>query len=156
MSFNYRKHLWLWLLATALGSAISLFAYAQVDDISLTRELAESLARAKTPEERTRLLTSHKALITVALRRALIIEGNSLLAEGKYSDATTAYDTAKSISEQIGDKAGVGAALLNTGTVFYLQGNLERAVESYQAAQQIFSDTKDQAARSGCVDRRTL
>ena len=145
MSRTYKKHLCLWLVATALCSAIAPFAYGQIDEIAHARELAESLVRAKTPEERTRLLTSHKQLITVALRRALIIEGNTFLAEGKYADAIATYDTAKSIAEQIGDKAGVGAALLNTGTVFYLQGNLEKAVESYQAARQIFVETKDQA-----------
>jgi tetratricopeptide (TPR) repeat protein len=144
MCCKYTKHLCTWLVASALCLAISPGAFAQADDIARTRKLAQSLAHAKTPEERNRLLTSHKEAITVALRRALIVEGNVLLAEGKYADARTAYDTAKRVAEQIGDKAGVGAALLNTGTVLYLQGNHEQAIEKYDASRQIFSETKDQ------------
>ena len=108
------------------------------------RELTRSLLNAKSPQERADLLAAHTALVTVGLRRWLISEGTTFLAEGKYAEAINAFDIAKSVSEQIKDDAGIGTASLNTGTVLYLQGNYDGALAKYQEARAIFAKIKDQ------------
>lgn len=138
------KKLCLYVLATLCFSSFSFSAHAQPTDAVKLRQLAYSLLNAKSPQERADLLAANKELVTVPLRRWIISEGTTLVAEGKYAQATNAFDIAKSIAEQINDLTGVASASLNTGTVFFIQGNYDAALESYQQARTIFATTKDQ------------
>ncbi|HEV2764518.1 MAG TPA: tetratricopeptide repeat protein, partial [Pyrinomonadaceae bacterium] len=112
---------------------------------SRVRELARALVSAKSQEERAALLASKKQLVTPDLRKQLIAEGNTFLAEGKYAEASGVYELAGRVAEQINDAEGVAAVSLNVGTVHYLQGNYERALASYQKARQLFEQRNDRA-----------
>jgi len=135
----------LWVIAVSLCLSISAFTQEQSNDPHEIQEFARALIRAKTQEERGALLVTKKHLVTVQLRKALLAEGNSFLAEGRYSEASDAFGQASTIADQIGDKAGIGAASLNIGTVYYLLGDYDRALGSYQKARTIFEEKKDGA-----------
>lgn len=119
-------------------------ALAQYTDAVKIRELTQSLLKAQSPQERSDLLASNKELVTSVLRRWLISEGTTRLAEAKYTEASNAFNIAKFVAEQLQDHAGVATASLNIGTVLYLQGNYDAALESYQQAREIFARTRDQ------------
>ncbi len=123
---------------------LSSLVHAQPTDAVRLRQLTYSLLNAKSPQEREDLLAANKDFVTVALRRWVISEGTTLVAEGKYAKAMEAFDIAKAIAEQIQDSTGIAAASLNRGTVFFIQGNYDAALESYQRARAIFAKTKDQ------------
>ncbi len=109
------------------------------------RELVRELLKTTSTEERNTLLAARKELLTIALRRALIMQGNGLLVAGKYSEALDIYTLAHSIAGQINDREGLASASLNIGTVNYFQGNHAVALERYQQARALFISVGNQA-----------
>src|SRR5690349_6303331 len=88
--------------------------------------------------KRTELVAAHPERITVQLRRELIQHGNLRFASTQYAQALEIYQLVEKISEQIGDKEGLAATWLNMGSVYYFQGNYERAIEHYRKAEAAF------------------
>jgi CHAT domain-containing protein/Flp pilus assembly protein TadD len=107
-------------------------------------DLATTLVSLKTPEEREQLLSKNQTLMTPALRRALITQGNSELLAGRYSSAFEIYGIARNIAEQIGDKEGLATASLDIGTVYYFQANYSAASEHYTKARELFIEVPNQ------------
>src|SRR5258708_6944959 len=93
------------LSAAILGLILSHTGFAQTPNPQV-EDFAEDLIRAKSPQERSALLTTKKELLTTELRKELIRHGNMLLMAGKYSEAFDIYIFAKNVAEQIGDKEG--------------------------------------------------
>jgi tetratricopeptide (TPR) repeat protein len=89
--------------------------------------------------KRTELLAAHPERITVALRKELIQHGNLRFASTQYAQALDLYQLVEKISEQIGDKEGLAATWLNMGSVYYFQGNYERALEHYRKSEAAFT-----------------
>jgi CHAT domain-containing protein len=102
------------------------------------QDLAAQLIAAKSEQERVTLLAANKGLITIRLRRVLIQKGNMLLTAGQYAKAFDVYVAAKQVAEQIGDKEGVATAMLDLGTVYYLQANYNSALDHYKQARELF------------------
>ncbi|HEU4712152.1 MAG TPA: CHAT domain-containing tetratricopeptide repeat protein [Pyrinomonadaceae bacterium] len=125
------------LIALVIGVHI----HAQTPpSLSEFEDLATTLIKLKSPEEREQLLARHQSLMTPDLRKALIRQGHSQLMAGRYSTAFDIYGVAQNISEQIGDKEGVATASLDIGTVFYFQANYPAALEHYQKARDLFTE----------------
>ena len=101
---------------------------------SFARQLVNS-----SHQKRTELLAAHPQLITVALRKELLRQGNNFLVDSKYAPALDVYRLAERIADQIKDKEGLGEIWLNIGSVYYFQGQHDLALESYRKAQQVFA-----------------
>src|SRR5690348_2023025 len=130
-------------LARALLIALVIGVNVQAQtppSLSEFEDLATTLIKLKSPEEREQLLAKHQALKTPDLRKALIRQGHSQLMAGRYSTAFDIYGVAQNISEQIGDKEGVATASLDIGTVYYFQANYPAALEHYQKARNLFTE----------------
>jgi len=111
---------------------------AEIDD------LATTLVTLKTSQEREQLLDKNSSLVTPALRKALIRQGNSQLLAGRYSTAFEIYGIAQNVAAQIGDKEGVATAWLDIGTVYYFQANYPAALEHYKKARDLFTEVTNQ------------
>lgn len=94
--------------------------------------LADKLAAAKNDDERRALLTAEKHLVTEALVRELIDQGNRLTAGGRYDEALVRHRLAQSIAEQLNDRAGIALALHRIGNVHFMRGDYDPALEHYQ------------------------
>ena len=132
-------------LLVVLLLSLNIFAQSpsrnQLSDID---DLATTLVTLKTPEEREQLLTRNQTLITPALRKALITQGNSELLAGRYSTAFEIYGIARNVAEQIGDKEGLATAWLDIGTIYYFQANYPAALEHYTKARELFIEVPNQ------------
>ena len=102
-----------------------------------TEKFALELASSP-PAKRTELLAAHPERVTVALRKELIQHGNLRFASTRFAQALEIYHLVEKISEQIGDKEGVAATWLNMGSVYYFQGNYERALDHYRKSEAAF------------------
>ncbi len=109
-------------------------------------DLAAALVAAKTDEESGALLAAEQELMTVGLRKALIVQGDQLRRQGKYLQALSVYTTALSVGEQIADKTGMARALLLIGVVHYRQGNYDLSLDSLQKSLALSELLGDQAA----------
>lgn len=103
-------------------------------------DFATTLITTKSPTERESLLSQKKGLMTPALRKALIRQGNVHLMAGQYATAFDIYGLARNIAEKIGDKEGVASASLDIGTVYYFQANYPAALEHYLKARELFTE----------------
>ena len=108
-------------------------------------ELASSPAA-----KRTELVAAHPERITVGLRRELIQHGNLRFASTQYAQALEIYQLVEKISEQIGDKEGVATTWLNMGSVYYFQGDYERALDHYRKAEAAFAGLDNRVEVGRC------
>jgi tetratricopeptide (TPR) repeat protein len=90
-------------------------------------------------EKRDELLAAHPERITIALRRELIQHGNLRFATTDYARALEIYQLVEKIATQIGDKEGLASTWLNMGSVYYFQGQYNRAIDHYQKAEAAFA-----------------
>ena len=118
-------------------------ARSEVD--SFARQLVNSSS-----QQRTELLAAHPQLITVALRKELLRQGNNFLVDSKYAPALDVYRLAEKVANQIKDNEGLAEIWLNIGSVYYFQGQHDLALESYRKAQQLFASlgNRSEAGRS--------
>ena len=107
-------------------------------------------------QQRTELLAAHPELISVALRKELVRQGNILLVDAKYAPALEVYRLVEKITEQIGDKEGLAATSLNIGSVYYFQGKYDLALENYNKAQQLFAALGNRSEAAGALVGRAL
>ncbi|HEU4835238.1 MAG TPA: tetratricopeptide repeat protein, partial [Pyrinomonadaceae bacterium] len=110
------------------------------DSIGPTNSAAEKFASelANSPAaKRTELLAAHREQITVELRKELLQHGNFRFATKEFTRALEIYQLVEKISEQIGDKEGLAATWLNMGSVYYFQGEYERAIDHYRKSEAV-------------------
>jgi tetratricopeptide (TPR) repeat protein/CHAT domain-containing protein len=88
--------------------------------------------------KRTELLAAHPEQITVELRKELLQHGNLRFVSREYAQALEIYQLIEKISEQIGDKDGLAATWLNMGSVYYFQGEYDRAIDHYRKSEAAF------------------
>jgi CHAT domain-containing protein len=99
---------------------------------SAADDLAEALVEVKSEEERAQLLAAEREMLTPALTRALIAQGNRSYSRGNYPLAATIYHLAHSIGERIGDQAGIAYTLGSIGNVYNSLNSYAQALEHYQ------------------------
>jgi tetratricopeptide (TPR) repeat protein/CHAT domain-containing protein len=112
------------------------------DTISPTNGDAERFARELTSSpaaKRAELLAAHPEQVTVELRKELLQHGNLRFVSREYAQALEIYQLVEKISEQIGDKDGLAATWLNMGSVYYFQGEYERAIDHYRKSEAAFA-----------------
>jgi CHAT domain-containing protein len=110
--------------------------------------LADALAAAGSASERQALLDKSPALVTVDLRKALMVRASQLQSQRRLAGAEAAYLAAVQVSHQIGDAEGEGLALNGVGVEEQLQGRYAPALEWYAkalAVQQALGDESGQA-----------
>ena len=93
---------------------------------------------SSTAAKRNELLAAHPERITIALRRELIQHGNLSFATTNYAQALEIYQLVERIAAQIGDKEGLASTWLNMGSVYYFQGEYNRAIDHYRKSEAAF------------------
>ncbi len=101
-------------------------------------------------DKRGELLAAHPELITVALRRELISLGNLRFTNTEYAKALDIYQLAQTISQQIGDQEGIATARLNSGSVYYFQGNYDLALDNYRQGETLFLSLNNRFEAARC------
>lgn len=117
--------------------AISFFLFswvasAQPGAIPAEKELAVALATAKTDEERQRLLTEDRELVTVKLREALMDQSEALRRKGNLAQALVVLHVTQRVAEQIDDKKGLAIVMRSIGNIQVQQGNYVQGLNYYQ------------------------
>ena len=107
---------------------------------SETHDLAAALAGAASEEERDLLLARKKDLMNGSLLVALRALSNPYVQKGDYAGALKIIQLAVGIAERIGDRAGLGNALCDLGTVYDRQSRAAQALDCYQKALAIFEE----------------
>jgi len=123
------SRLLLFFIITLFLSSICL---AQDDPRTLA--LVEKLMTAGVEEQRAALLVAEKELVTVGLRKSLIVQGKQQEISGKYQVAFEHYNLAKRVAEQINDQAGLAESLSSISYIHYLQGRYQEALETVRQA----------------------
>lgn len=124
---------------------ITIFPLFAQEKATPEKELALSLIKAESEQERTHLLAANKKLVTVELRTALLDEGDKLRVQSDFPKALYVFNLTKQIAEQIGDKAGVGHSLRAIGTIYAAQGNESLALDFFQQSFAIAEEVSDKA-----------
>jgi CHAT domain-containing protein len=130
---------WLWLLVFALGFQPTGLAQTEsrtpqpvpAQSLDVTA-LAAAVIGAKTGEERAALLAAHKGLITPALRSVLASKAFHLGLKGDYPQGLAVLSSLQEIGERNHDKAWIAISMIDSTVIYYLQGNLLKALESYR------------------------
>lgn len=113
--------------------------------VSSEEELTASLAAAKSEEDRKKLLEAEKELMTIELQRSLTGKADQLRNQGEYLEATTLYNLALTLAEQMSDREGIANALRGIGVINYNQGNYPQALNYYQKSLKIAEELDNKA-----------
>src|SRR5215213_7118382 len=98
-------------------------------EVAAEEDLASALAAAETKAGRDALLAAEQDLVTAELWEALSREGDRHTLLGNYPEAAARFNLAQEIAEQLGDRRGIAAALLGSGTVKRMEGKYAQASE---------------------------
>jgi CHAT domain-containing protein len=109
-------------------------------------DLVAAALAAKSEAERASLLAAEKELVTVELRKALIVQGRRLDQRGDYAQALILYQLAQTVAEKIGDQAGIVSSLIRIGTVYRMQGNFNSSMDYLQKVLPLARDSQDKSA----------
>ena len=117
-----------------------------------SREIAEFAFEltVQPADKRPEMLAAHPQRLTVALRRELISLGNLRFTNTEYAKALDIYQLAQKISEQIGDKEGIATARLNSGSVYFFQGNYDLALDNYRKGEALFLSLSNRFEAARC------
>lgn len=115
----------------------------QINDFAF--ELSNSPAN-----KRAEMMAAHPELITIPLRRELISLGNLRYTNTEYAKALDIYQLAQKTSEQIGDKEGIATAQLNSGSVYFFQGNYDLALDRYRKGEALFLSLNNRFEAARC------
>jgi CHAT domain-containing protein/tetratricopeptide (TPR) repeat protein len=119
--------------------------------VSLEEELAAAITEAKTDEERKTLLEANKALQTIELQRALVVQGTRLISRSSYSQGMAISQLASSLAQELNDKTGMASALRSIATIHRLQNRYIEAMEAYQKSLKISEEIDDQTGISSTL-----
>jgi CHAT domain-containing protein len=102
------------------------------------KELAAALVGAASGDEQERLLESRKQLMNRALLDALKAISDPIYEKSDYPRALKICQLTVRIAERIGDKIGLGHALLDIGVIHARQLRIAQALESLQKSLALF------------------
>jgi len=149
MSFALRVSLC--LLALSLIFSPSLAQTQSVPNpptLSEVNELAEALVAAASEEEQEQLLAPKKDLVNSALLAALKALADPLFKKGDYAQALRISQLAARISERIGDRVGLGNALIDLGKIHDRQNRHAQSMECFQKGLAVFEEVGDKKGKS--------
>lgn len=127
-------------------------AWRVSSDVAAEKELAASLAAAKTDDERRRLLTDERELLTVELLRALMEQADVLRMKGSFEQSLVVLDVARRAAEQLGDKDGIATVLRGIGVIHSRRGDYARAMEYYRESLALSEASGDKAGIARTLD----
>ncbi|MBO0724671.1 MAG: CHAT domain-containing protein [Blastocatellia bacterium] len=116
--------------------------------MSQINDLAAALISATTEEERERLLERRPDLINSALIVALKASADPLVHKGDYAQALRITQIAAWIAERIGDRVGLGNAMIDLGRIHDRQNHYAQAMDCYQKSLAIFEEAGDKKGKS--------
>lgn len=145
MTYKLRVALW------SLPLCLSLFNPALAQSLSVpdphakseVKELAAALARAGSEGERERLLEGSKGAANDALLAALKEMAEPLVQKGEYDEAVRISKVALRVAERDGDRARVGSALCDVGSIYSRRNPPTEASEYLQKSLAIFEEVGD-------------
>lgn len=123
-------------------SVPSLPASSEVND------LAAALVAAASEEDQERLLAQKKELVNGLLLTALKALADPLVQKGDYAEALRISQMTVRIAERIGDRVGLGNALLDVGSVYARQNRVAEALDNLQKSLAIFEEAGDKKGKA--------
>jgi CHAT domain-containing protein/Tfp pilus assembly protein PilF len=116
--------------------------------LSEVNDLATALVAAAGEEEQERLLARKKDLVNSALLAALKAIADPLFKKGDYAQALRISQLAARIAERIGDRVGLGNALIDLGRIHDRQGRHAQSLDCFQKGLAIFEEAGDKKGKS--------
>ena len=129
-------------------------AHAQslkVSDTNVKTEvhaLAAALTRAGSEAEQERLLERSKGSANVALVAALKEMAEPLVQKGDYNEAVRISKVALRVAERSGDRARVGGALCDVGSIYSRRNPPTEALEYLQKCLAVFEEVGDKGGKA--------
>lgn len=127
-------------------------AWRVSSETAAEKELAASLAAAKTDEERRRLLTDEPELQTVELLHALMEQADGLRRNGSFEQSLIVLDVAQRVAERLGEQESVATVLRGIGVIHSRRGNHARAMEYYRKSMALSEAAGDKAGIARTLD----
>jgi tetratricopeptide (TPR) repeat protein/CHAT domain-containing protein len=118
--------------------AIILVLLIAITCVAQDAEKFASELASSTAAKRDELIAAYPDRITIALSRVLIQHCNMSFAATEYARALEIYQLVEKIATQIGDKEGLASTWLNMGSVYYFQGEYNRALDHYRKSEAAF------------------
>lgn len=127
-------------------------AWRVSSEAAVEKELAVSLVAAKNDEERRRLLTDERELLTVELLHALMEQADVLRMNGSFEQSLVVLDVTRRVAEQIGDQEGVATVLRGIGVIHSRRGNYAQALDYYRESLALSEASGDKAGIARTLD----
>lgn len=145
MQLLRNQHHCLWAIVLTL--IVSSYVVAQEKPLQTNpvSELADALISAKTAQDRDALLRQNNALLTVDLRKALVLRADGFIKESDYPKAKDVLAIAGMVAERVGDKSGAADVLRYVARVDHLLANNALALERLHQAVLIYRGLGDRA-----------
>jgi CHAT domain-containing protein/tetratricopeptide (TPR) repeat protein len=149
MSFTLRVSLCLLALSLSISTASAQTrSVPNPPPLSELNDLAAALGAAASEEEQERLLAQKSALINSSLITALKALADPLFKKGDYAQALRISQLAARIAERIGDRVGLGYALIDLGRIHDRQNRYAQSLDCFQKALAIFEEASDKKGKS--------
>lgn len=150
MSFTLRLSLCflalsLSIISSGLAQSQSVLKSSTPSEIT---DLAEALVRASSEEEQERLLAHEPGLMKSSLITALKALANPLIKKSDYAQALKISQLEVRIAERIGDRAGLGNALCDLGSIYTRQNLYAKALNHLQQSLAIFEEVGDKKGKT--------
>jgi CHAT domain-containing protein len=100
-------------------------------------EFVDTLLKARTEAEQSRLLVDRKELVSRSLIQPLLNRAIKFQQQADYPEALAAYRLLQTVSEMLGEPLGIGASFNGRGNIRASQGNYIEALEYYRKALKI-------------------
>ena len=112
--------------------------------------------RASSEEEQDRLLARKNTLINNSLLATLKALANPFVQKGEYAEALRISQLAVRIAERIGDRVGLGNALIDLGLIYNRQNRPAQARDCFQKSLAIFEEAGDNKGKTRALLKLAL
>src|SRR5262249_49175159 len=154
MSFPLRVSLFLLTLSLSFFCPASAQSQSVPNSSTLSEvnDLAATLVAAASEEEQERLLARKPDLMNSSLVAALRELASPGLQKRDYAQALRIYQLAVRIAERVGDRIGLGNALLDLGLIYRRQNRAAQAMECYQKSLALFEEAGDKKGKTRALN----
>jgi tetratricopeptide (TPR) repeat protein len=97
-------------------------------------QFANALVRARSDDERDRMMADNKEMLTAELRDRLLGRARMLEVQSNFRTAISLFRIIRDISDRLGDKRAAAAAQRSLANSYRLSGQNAEAVSNYQVA----------------------